>query len=119
VNALRQKGFTLIESLVALGLVSAILLPTSLWLYRSKASHAAWSRFDATQALEIRMNRALVLRAAKDVIEEIQQPRYLRIEIRAKTDGPEVKLLGVAKDRKEKILARQEACLFNSQKGPR
>lgn len=107
----RQGGFTLVETLVALILVSAVALPASLWLYRSRMHHAAWDRFRAVQALEDRMNRAVLLRADGDWSGTPEGTGY-RLEIRAEEDGGERRLIGTAKDRRGKVLVTLEAALF-------
>jgi prepilin-type N-terminal cleavage/methylation domain-containing protein len=107
----RQRGFTLVETLVALILVSAVALPASLWLYRSRTHAAAWERFRAVQALEDRMNRAVLLRADRDWSGE-DAGTGLRLEIRAEEDGAERRLIGTAEDRRGKVLVTLEAALF-------
>jgi hypothetical protein len=97
-----------------LALVSAILLPASFWLYRSRTSQAAWERFRAVQLLEMRMNRAFLIRPDKDWSEEIPDPGYLRLEIHPVTDGPETRLLGTAKDRKGKVLVKLQSGFFGA-----
>jgi len=111
---MKNKGFTLIEVLVALGLVSAILLPTSLWLFSSKTSQAAMDKFRASQFLEVEMNRAFLQRVDHDVSKEIPEPNYLHIKIHPQVDGLESKLMGTALDRKGKALAHFEASFFAS-----
>jgi prepilin-type N-terminal cleavage/methylation domain-containing protein len=108
----RAKGFTLVETLVALILVSAVALPASLWLYRSRMHHAAWDRFRAVQALEDRMNRAVLLRADRDWSGTARGDAY-RLEIRVEKEGPERRLVGTAKDRRGKVLVTLEAGLFD------
>ncbi len=105
-------GFTLVETLVAMSLVCAILLPSSFWLYQSRAGGAATERFRASQLLEMRMNRALLLRQAKDGGEEIPGPDYLRLVIRVVRDGAEVRLMGTALDRKGHVQAQLQAGYF-------
>ena len=106
------KGFTLIETLVAMSLVGAVLLPSCLWFYQSRTSRAAMEKFRATQALEARMNRALLLRQGADWSEEISDPGYLRIEIHPLADGAETRLSGTAKDRKGRIISQLQAGFF-------
>jgi prepilin-type N-terminal cleavage/methylation domain-containing protein len=108
------EGFTLIETLVAMSLVGAVLLPTCFWLYQSRTSRAAMERFRATQALEMRMNRAVLLRQDADWSEEIPDPGYLRFEIHPIRDAAETRLLGTAKDRKGRIVAALQAGYFGS-----
>lgn len=112
--AARMSGFTLIETLIALSLVGAVLLPSSVWLYQSRNSRSAWERFRAVQGLEMRMNRALLLRQEKDSKEEVAGPRYLRYEIRLLKDGEETRLLGLALDRKGGIVARLQGGYFEA-----
>lgn len=106
------KGFTLIETLVAMSLVGAVLLPSCLWLYQSRTSRAAMEKFRATQVLEARMNRALLLRQGTDWSEEIPDPGYLRIEIHPLVDGTETRLSGTAKDRKGRLVSQLQAGFF-------
>jgi prepilin-type N-terminal cleavage/methylation domain-containing protein len=105
------KGFTLVETLVALSLVGAVLLPASLWLY-PRTGAGARERFRATQLLEMGMNRALLLRRDKEWSEEIPDPGYLRLEIRAVRDGAETRLLGSALDRKGRMVVQLQAGFF-------
>lgn len=105
------KGFTLVETLVAMILVSAVALPASLWLYRSRMHHAAWDRFRAVQALEDRMNRAVLLRDTRDWSGAAEGTPY-RLEIRAREEGGERRLIGTARDRRGRVLAVLEADLF-------
>ncbi len=107
-----MSGFTLIEALVALSLVGAVLLPSCLWLYQSRTSRAAMDRFRATQALELRMNRAVLLHQETDWSEEIPDPGYLRFEIHPLRDGAEMRLLGTAKDRQGRVLIQLQAGYF-------
>ncbi|HKP95157.1 MAG TPA: type II secretion system protein [Fibrobacteria bacterium] len=107
-----KNGFTLVETLVALSLVCAVLLPACLWLYQSRASRAAWERFRATQLLEARLNREFLLRRDRDWSEEIPEPGYLRLEIRVVRDGAETRLLGAARDRKGREITRLQAGYF-------
>jgi prepilin-type N-terminal cleavage/methylation domain-containing protein len=107
-----ENGFTLIETLVAMSLVGAVLLPSCLWFYQSRTSRAAMEKFRATQILETRMNRAVLLRQGTDWGEEIPEPGYLRIEIHPKVDGSETRLLGTAKDRKGRIVTQLQAGFF-------
>ena len=112
----RAQGFTLVETLIALILVGAVLLPASFWLYRSWVGRAAWQRFQAGQALEMRMNRVFLLRPEQDISEEIKTPVALRIEIRLVRNGPEMRRMGTARDKWGKILSRLEAAHFEGGK---
>ena len=107
-----MDGFTLVETLVAMALVVSVLLPACFWLYQSRTSRAALERFRATQALDTRMNRALLLRLDKDWSEEVPDPGYLRFEIHAVRDGSEMHLVGTAKDRKGRVITRLVAGYF-------
>jgi prepilin-type N-terminal cleavage/methylation domain-containing protein len=109
------SGFTLIETLVAMSLVGVVLLPSCLWFYQSRTSRAAMEKFRATQVLEARMNRALLLRQGSDWSEEIPDPGYLRIEIHPLVDGSETRLLGTAKDRKGRIISQLQAGFFEGE----
>jgi prepilin-type N-terminal cleavage/methylation domain-containing protein len=106
------NGFTLIETLVAMSLVGAVLLPSCLWFYQSRTSRAAMEKFRATQVLEAKMNRALLLRQGTDRNEEIPGPGYLRIEIHPLVEGAETRLLGTAKDRKGRIISQLQTGYF-------
>lgn len=108
------NGFTLIETLIALSLVGTILLPSCLWFYQSRASRAAMNTFRATQALEMRMNRALLLRQSADLSEEIPEPGFIRFDIHLIKDGAETRLLGSAKDRRGRILSQLQSGYFES-----
>jgi hypothetical protein len=102
----------LVETLVALSLIGAVLLPACLWLYQSRASRSAWERFRATQRLEMEMNRMFLLKQSKDWSAELPDPRYMRLEIRAVRDGAEVRLLGTAKDRKGRWITGLQSAFF-------
>lgn len=108
----RQRGFTLVETVVAMILVSAVILPVSLWLYRSRVNHAAWERFQATQMLEQRMNRAVLLRFSRDWSEQPPGAAGLRFIIRVEDEAGERRLLGKAQDRRGKDVVSLEATLF-------
>ncbi|MDB5050703.1 MAG: hypothetical protein JWO30_3774 [Fibrobacteres bacterium] len=105
-------GFTLVETLVAMSLVCAVLLPACFWLYQSRASRAAWERFHALQILEMKMNRAVLLRQGTDWSGEVPEPGYLRLEIKAVRDGAETRLVGTAKDRKGRLVTGLQAAYF-------
>jgi prepilin-type N-terminal cleavage/methylation domain-containing protein len=107
-----MRGFTLVETLVALSLIGAVLLPACLWLYQSRASRSAWERFRATQRLEAELNRMLLLRQAEDRKVEFPDPGYMRLEIHAVRDGAEVRLFGSAKDRSGKVITGLQAAFF-------
>lgn len=107
-----QTGFTLVETLVAMILVSAALLPTCVWLYKSEASRAAWNRFQAVQMLEDKMNRAFLVRLDHDETDEIPGPQFLRIDIRVLQKSGEIRLMGTARDRKGRIVAALEVDNF-------
>lgn len=110
--ARNERGFTLIETLVALTLASAVLLPASLWLYHSHASRAALAKFHAVQALEAEMNRALLLRLDHDAASERREPFPLRLRVRAVRDGKETRLIGTAQDRQGRIIAGMQAAWY-------
>lgn len=107
-----QRGFTLVETVVAMILVSAVALPASLWLYRSRMNHAAWERFRAVQWLEHRMNRAVLLRYSRDWRETMDREPGLRFEIRVEEDAGERRLMGTAKDRGGRTLVTLEGSVF-------
>ena len=109
---MKSRGFTLVETLVAMSLVGAVLLPATLWLYSSRTSRDARDRFRAVQMLEMDMNRALVLRLKEPWSREQPEPGYLRLEIRPIMDGSETRLVGTARDRQGRILAELQAGFF-------
>jgi prepilin-type N-terminal cleavage/methylation domain-containing protein len=113
---MKKSGFTLVETLIAMSLVGAVLLPACAWLYQSRTSRSAWERFRALQGLEMRMNRALLLKQEKKWIEEIPGSGYLRYEIEAIRDGEETRLLGVALDRKGRVVTRLQAGYFGEKR---
>jgi type II secretory pathway component PulJ len=110
-------GFTLVETLVAMLLVSAVVLPASLWLYRTRTHHAAWERFRATQLLEDRMNRALLLRPDRDQREREEGPTGLRFEIEVEEEGDETRLIGKAVNHRGRTVVTLEAALFERDEG--
>jgi prepilin-type N-terminal cleavage/methylation domain-containing protein len=112
-SAGRCKGFTLVETLVAMLIVSVAALPASLWLYRSRANHAAWERFHTLQMLEHRMNRAMVLRLDQDWSEQVQGPPNRRFVIRVKNESGERRLSGEALNEQGKAMVTLEAVLFD------
>ena len=101
----------MVETLVAMGIVSAVLLPAGFWLYKSRAGRAAAEKFQATQALEMQMHRAFLLRLKKDWSGEAGSPPF-RLDIKVATREGETRLLGTAKNREGKIICRLEADLF-------
>lgn len=107
-----QRGFTLVETLVAMILVSAVALPASLWLYRTRVHNAAWDRFRVVQALEDRMNRAVLLRAERDWSGAAEGTPF-RLEIRVSGGGGERRLVGTARDRGGKTVVTLESVLFD------
>lgn len=107
-----QEGFTLIETIMALTLAGAILLPLSFWLYHSRASRGALERFRAAQALETELNRALILRLDHDVTREMSGPPYLKLTLQVGRDGEEARIRGLAADRKGRALAELQSAWF-------
>lgn len=105
-------GFTLVETMVAMILVAVVVMPVTLWLYKSRVNQAARIRFEAVQGLEDRMNRALLLRIDRDKTEEIKGPPAIRYVIRVAEDGDERRLVGEAKDGKGRVVTSLEAVLF-------
>jgi prepilin-type N-terminal cleavage/methylation domain-containing protein len=108
----RQRGFTLVETLIAMTLACAVLLPASMWLYHSRSSRAALARFRATQMLEMELDRAWLLRLDRDFSREIPAPGYIRLRIHPLRDGRETRLIGTAEDRQGHILASLQAGYF-------
>jgi hypothetical protein len=107
----------LVETLVAMLLVSAVVLPASLWLYRTRTHHAAWERFRATQLLEDRMNRALLLRPDRDQRDREEGPAGLRFEIEVEEEGDETRLIGKAINPRGRTVVTLEAALFDRDGG--
>jgi prepilin-type N-terminal cleavage/methylation domain-containing protein len=107
-----QSGFTLVETLVAMALAGAVLLPASFWLYRSHTTRAALDRFRALQSLEAELNRAVLLRLEQDAAKSIPFPAGARLRIHVLRDGPETRLLGTVEDRRGRTLAELQAGYF-------
>jgi prepilin-type N-terminal cleavage/methylation domain-containing protein len=107
-----RRGFTLIETLVALILVTSVALPASLWFYRSRMNQAAMERFKAVQLLESKMNRALLGRLEKHYQESISLGGIKQLEIRHKRDGDEHYLFGRVIHSSGKEVATMEAVWF-------
>jgi hypothetical protein len=107
----------LVETLVAMLLVSAVVLPASLWFYRTRTHHAAWERFRATQLLEHRMNRALLLRPDRDQRDREEGPAGLRFEIRVEEAADEKRLIGTAVNHRGRTVVTLEAALFDRGEG--
>lgn len=108
-----EGGFTLMETLVAMTLAGAVLLPASFWLYHSRASRAAWDKFRATQALESELNRAVLLRRDQNAIREIAAPLYLKLDLRCERNADETRIVGRALDRQGRLLAELQAGYFS------
>ncbi|MBW8889827.1 MAG: prepilin-type N-terminal cleavage/methylation domain-containing protein [Fibrobacteres bacterium] len=106
------RGFTLMETLIAMTLAATILLPASFWLYHSRASQAAWDKFRATQALESELNRAVLLRWDHDAIRETSSPFYLKLVLHIERNADETRILGQALDRQGRPLAELKAGYF-------
>jgi prepilin-type N-terminal cleavage/methylation domain-containing protein len=107
-----SRGFTLMETLVAMTLAATILLPASFWLYHSRASQAAWDKFRATQALESELNRAVLLRSDHDATREISSPFYLKLILHVERNADETRLLGQALDRQGRLLVELKSGYF-------
>lgn len=115
-NACRA-GFTLVETLVAMLLVAAIVLPASLWLYRTRTHHAAMERFRAVQQLEHRMNRAMLLRPDRGLRDREAGPAGLRFEIRVKEEAGERRLVGTAVNPRGRAVVTLEAAVYERGEG--
>ena len=100
------------ETLVAMLLVSAVALPASLWLYRSRANNAAWERFQAVQLLEQRMHRAFLLRYERNWSGTMDSAPGLRFDIRVEEEAGEFRLLGTARNRRGRAVVSLEASFF-------
>ncbi len=112
-----KQGFTLIETLIALCLASAVLLPTSLWFYRSHASRAAYEKFQATQELERSMQRTFLLGLEQDWKDEVLLPGLplpYRLEIRVLAKNGEIRYLGSAKNH-EGVICHLEVDRFTGE----
>lgn len=109
----QRGGFTLLETLIAMVLVGAVLLPISLWLYRSQTTRAALEKFRAVQQLEIQMNRAVLLRRDRNWNQESQAPGSFHFQITVQDQAGERKLIGVAKDSRGKVITTLETVLFD------
>jgi prepilin-type N-terminal cleavage/methylation domain-containing protein len=107
-----RSGFTLMETLIAMTLAAAVLLPASFWLYQSRTSRAAMEKFRATQALEDRMNRAVLLRLERDRTEEAHLPGYVRLIFHVVRNAEETRIEGRAEDRRGRTLAELQAAYF-------
>lgn len=106
------RGFTLMETLVAMTLAATILLPASFWLYHSRASRAAWDKFRATQALESELNRAVLLRSDHDATREVSSPFYLKLILHVERNADETRILGQAEDRQGHLLVELKSGYF-------
>jgi prepilin-type N-terminal cleavage/methylation domain-containing protein len=107
-----ERGFTLVETLMAMSLAGAFLLPASFWLYHSRSSRAALEKFRATQALQTELHRALVLRLDHDTEKDVPGPPLMRLSLHVRKDADEVRISGKATDRKGRSLAELEAAYF-------
>lgn len=107
-----ERGFTLVETLIAMTLASAVLLPASFWLYHSRASRAAWDKFRATQALESELDRAVLLRWDHDATREMSSPFYLKLIVHIERNADETRILGQALDRQGRPLAELQSGYF-------
>lgn len=100
------------ETLIAMALAGAFLLPASFWLYHSRSSRAALEKFRATQALQSELHRALILRLDHDSERDISGPQRLRLSLHVRKDADEVRISGKALDWKGRSLAELEAAYF-------
>ncbi len=80
----RQKGFTLIEVLVALAIATAILSPMTLWFYNTGVNRLAWQQHQGIQLCRLFLNRAYLegWEHSKEVLDPILGDYQLRIEVK-------------------------------------
>ncbi len=89
-----QIGFTLVETLIAMVLATAFLVPLSTWLYKNHVNQRALNRFCALSLLETELHRAFLQREEKTIFKEYEVPCRCRVEIEPELIGDEVKLSG-------------------------
>ncbi len=113
-----DRGFTLVEILIALMLVSGFLVPLSGWLYKNHVNQRALDRFCALGLLEREMNRAFLEREQKFRIQEFQEPCACRVEINALREGDEIRLQGEVLSPKGPVLGRLTLSHFGEKDSP-
>lgn len=112
-SGLNGKGFTLVETLVALAVVSAVVLSTSLWLHKNRTNQAAFRRFEAIQELEMRMNRAFLLKRDRRLGLPATGEQGWQYRIRLEKGDGESILLGAVEDRHGKTIVELQVPLFS------
>lgn len=84
---MRRRGFTVLEILVAMVLATAVLLPSSLWLYKKRVNQAAY------RSLLVQDSVAAMLRADLDSNDSrtrswgVQAPVAGKWEVSVENDG--------------------------------
>jgi hypothetical protein len=101
-----------VETLIAMSLAGAILLPASFWLYHSRSSRGAMDKFRATQALETELHRALALRLDHDSGKDLPGPPFVRLALHVHKAADEIRISGKAFDQKGRTLAELEGAYF-------
>ncbi len=107
-----MKGFSLIETLIAMIIASVFLFPLSAWFYRRTENQAATEKFMATQILENRLQRAYLLKPHSVFLEQMSAAPFLQIKIDIVKDGKETILRGIASNKQGKVISQLQMDYF-------